>query len=393
MGIKSSFNSFLRDTCPDVFEPIHISEYSFKKVAIDISLYLHKYKAVCGDRWLSAFINLIASLRRNEIHCVFIFDGKAPVEKSGEQEKRRDTRDKLDHKLYELEEALADYNKTGIVAKCIIDIYSKSKSPKRLLGNRPGGVDMLWVEKKIKQRRGQLYDVSPKDFEDARELFTILKVPFYTAPGEAEKMCSAMCISGFVSAVLSEDTDVIAYGAPIFLSKIDTSSDTCVRITNSQLIDSLSLNRTKFLDLCIMCGTDYNSNISKIGSKTSYKKVLEYGGIDEISLETSLDVSVLNHVRVRQLFTDFSCENQAMIKIPYCGVPDFSLLEKFVSSRKIHLNIDKLCKDFTHNVVVFEGSEDEVDHKDQVENEVEEEEEEEVEEKEIEEEVEEEVEV
>ena len=384
MGIKSSFNSFLRDTCPDVFEQIHISEYSFKKVAIDISLYLHKYKAVCGDRWLSAFINLISSLRRNEIHCVFIFDGKAPVEKLGEQEKRRDTRDKLDHKLYELEEALDDYNKTGIVAKCIIDLYSKSKSPKRLLGNRPGGVDMLWVEKKIQQRRGQLYDVSPKDFEDARELFTILKVPFYTAPGEAEKMCSAMCISGFVSAVLSEDTDVMAYGAPIFLTKIDTSSDTCVRITNSRLIESLSLNKKKFLDLCIMCGTDYNPNISKIGSKTAYKKVLQHGGIDEISLETSLDISVLNHVRVRELFTDFSCEDKAMIKIPYCGAPDFSFLEKFVSSRKINVNIDKLCKDFTHNVVVFEGSDDdeEVEVEDEVEGSDDDEEEVEVEDEE-----------
>jgi 5'-3' exonuclease len=359
MGIKSSFNSFLRDTCPDVFEPIHISEYSFKKVAIDISLYLHKYKAVCGDRWLSAFINLIASLRRNEIHCVFIFDGGAPVEKSGEQAKRRDTREKLDHKLYELEEALADYNKSGIVAKCIIDLYSKSRSPKRLLGNRPGGVDMIWVEKKIEQRRGQLYDVSPQDFEDARELFRILHVPFYTAPGEAEKMCSAMCISGFVSAVLSEDTDVMAYGAPIFLTKIDTSFDTCVRITNSQLVNSLSLDSTKFLDLCIMCGTDYNPNIPKIGSKTAYKLVLQHGGIDEIGRDSSLDVSVLNHVRVRQLFTDFRCENQEMIKIPYCGSPDFSLLEKFVSSRKIHLNIDKLRIDFTHNVVIFEDSEDE----------------------------------
>jgi 5'-3' exonuclease len=350
MGIKSSFNSFLRDTCPDVFEQIHISEYSFQKVAIDISLYMHKYKAVCGDRWLSAFINLIASLRRNEIHCVFIFDGGAPAEKMGEQAKRRDTREKLDNKLYDLEEALEDYNKSGVVAKCLSDLYSRSRSPKRLLGNRENGVDMNWVEKKIAQKRGQLYDVSPQDFEDAKELFKILQVPFYTAPGEAEKMCSAMCISGFVSAVLSEDTDVMAYGAPVFLTKIDTSSDTCVRIKHNYLLEQLSLTITNFLDLCIMCGTDYNSNIPKIGSKTAYKQIIQYGSIDEIGLKTNLDISILNHNRVRQLFTDFNCENEAMIKIPYCGSPDFLLLEKFVSLRKIQINIDKLCKDFTHNI-------------------------------------------
>lgn len=359
MGIKSSFNSFLRDTCPEIFEPIHISEYSFMKVAIDISLYMHKFKAVCGDRWLSAFINLIASLRRNEIHCVFIFDGCAPPEKLGEQAKRRDTREKLDQNLFELEEAFSDYNKTGIVAKCLSNLYERSKSPKRLLGKSTGKVDMNWIEKKIEQKRGQLYTVTPEDFEHAKELFRILKVPYYTAPEEAEKMCAAACISGYVSAVLSEDTDVMAYGAPVFLTKIDTGSDTCVRITYSKLLESLELNKDQFLDLCIMCGTDYNPNIPKIGSKSAYKRIIQHGGIDQIAAETALDTSVLNHKRVRQLFTEFEIENSALLKIPFCGTPDFLSLEKFVEMHKIHLNIEKLRKNFTHNVVVFEDSDEE----------------------------------
>jgi 5'-3' exonuclease len=359
MGIKSSFNSFLRDTCPDIFEPIHISEYSFMKVAIDISLYMHKFKAVCGDRWLSAFINLIASLRRNEIHCVFIFDGCAPPEKSGEQAKRKDTREKMDQNLFELEEAFSDYNKTGVVAKCLSDIYERSRSPKRLLGKRSDGIDMKWIEKKIEQKRSQLYSVSPEDFNIARELFRILHVPYYTAPGEAEKMCSAMCISGLVSAVMSEDTDVMAYGAPMFLTKIDTGSDTCVRIKYNQVLESLKLTKDQFLDLCIMCGTDYNPNIPRIGSKSAYKRVIQHGGIDQIASETALDTSVLNHKRVRQLFTEFEIENNSLFKIPFCGTPDFVDLEKFVSIQKIHVNIEKLRKDFTHNIVVFEDSDEE----------------------------------
>ena len=359
MGIKSSFNNFLRETCPNVFEPVHISEYSFMKVAIDISLYMHKFKAVCGERWLSAFINLISSLRRNEIHCVFIFDGSAPPEKLGEQAKRRDNREKLDHQLYELEEAVEEYNKTGIVKKCLIDIYNKRRSPKRLLVKNSEKVDMIWVEKKIEQRRNQLYTVSAEDFEDAKELFRILKVPYYTAPGEAEKMCTALCIAGFVSAVLSEDTDVMAYGAPIFLTKIDTGTDTCVRITHSQLLESLELTKLQFLDLCIMCGTDYNPNISKIGSKTAYKLIAHHESIEKIMSDTSIDVSVLNYIRVRHLFTEFENENKEMIKIPFCGTPDFSCLEKFLITKILQINIDKLKKDFTHNIIVFEDSSEE----------------------------------
>jgi 5'-3' exonuclease len=108
-----------------------------------------------------------------------------------------------------------------------------------------------------------------------------------------------------------------------------------------------------------MCGTDYNPNIPRIGSKSAYKRVIQHGGIDQIASETALDTSVLNHKRVRQLFTEFQIENDALFKIPFCGTPDFADLEKFVSIQKIQVNIEKLRKDFTHNIVVFEDSDDE----------------------------------
>ena len=356
MGIRG-FNQFLRDNCPEVFEEIHISDYSFKKVAIDISLYLHKFKAVAGDRWLSSFINLIACLRRNEIHCVFIFDGQAPPEKDAERAKRRADREKMERQLYELEESFDEYTKTGVVAKCLSGLYERRRSPKRLLGPQSERIDMNWVEQKIQQKRNQIYDIAPEDFEHAKELFRILQVPYYTAPWEAEKMCSKLCIDGKVDAVLSEDTDVMAYSAPIFLSKIDTSKDTCVRIAYNTLLDGLDLTKQQFLDLCIMCGTDYNPNIPQVGSARAYARIVQHGGIEQIARETRLDTSVLNHKRVRQLFTEF--EDYNLESIPYCGRPNFEELERFVITQQIKVNIDKLRKDFIHSVVVFEDSEEE----------------------------------
>jgi 5'-3' exonuclease len=357
MGIKGNFNKFLRDICPEVFETIHISEYAYKKVAIDISLYLHKFKAVCGDRWLSAFINLIACLRRNEVHCVFIFDGKSPPEKDAERAKRREDREKMEKQLYELEEAIEEYHNTGVVAKCLSDLYARRRSPKRLLGKHREGIDMAWVESKIEQRRNQLYDIAPEDFEHAKDLFRILNVPFYTAPWEAEKMCSKLCLDGKVAAVLSEDTDVMAYAAPMFLTKIDTAADTCVRISHEALLEGLDLTPEQLLDLCIMCGTDYNPNIPRVGSKTAYKRIVQHGGIEQIAQDTTLDTSVLKHIRVRELFTDF--EDYKLDTIPFCGTPDFEKLEMFVIGHEVQVNIDKLRMDFTHKEIVFEDSEEE----------------------------------
>jgi 5'-3' exonuclease len=108
-----------------------------------------------------------------------------------------------------------------------------------------------------------------------------------------------------------------------------------------------------------MCGTDYNPNISKIGSKTAYKLIAHHESIEKIMSDTSIDVSVLNYIRVRHLFTEFENENKEMIKIPFCGTPDFSCLEKFLITKKLQINIDKLKKDFTHNIIVFEDSSEE----------------------------------
>ena len=136
MGIKN-FNKFLREKSPNVFEKIHLSEYAYKKVAIDISLYLFKFKAVCGDRWITAFINLISTLRRNNVHCIFVYDGKSPPEKDDEKAKRRNEKEKLQENVYKLNDALDNYHRTGVVENILQNLYKNRKktisSHKRLL--------------------------------------------------------------------------------------------------------------------------------------------------------------------------------------------------------------------------------------------------------------------
>lgn len=358
MGIKSNFSKFLKDKCPQAFDTVHLSHYRYKKVAIDISLYLHKFKAVCGDRWLTAFINLVSSLRRNELHCVFIYDGKAPDEKSAEQLERREAKEKLEKTVYELELALDEYHNTGIIPKILKDLYKNRRSPtvKRLLGNNDSEVNMQWVIDKVEQKKKQIINIDPSDFEQTKVLFDLLSVPYYVAPSEAEKMCSKLCIDGLVDAVLSEDTDIIAYGCPIFLSKIDTANDTCVQTEFSTILSGLDISREQFLDFCILCGTDYNKNIPNVGSTTAFKKIKQFDSIEGIQSNTSLDISVLNHERVRQLFTEF--EDYNIKDIPYCGQPNFDKLQEFISENKLNVNIDNLRKAFSENIIIFEEDEE-----------------------------------
>lgn len=357
MGIKN-LNKFLRDKAENLFTKIHLSEYAYKRVAIDISLYLFKFKAVCGDNWLNAFVNLVCSLRRNEIHCVFIYDGQAPPEKEAEKAKRKEEKEKLKKQVYDLEQALDVYHKTGVVENIIQELYKRRRSPsnKRLLGPTNQSIDMNWIEQKIEQKRAQIIDISTEDFQYTKDLFDILEVPYYTAPSEAEKFCSKLCIDGIVDAVLSEDTDIIAYGTPVFLSKIDTQQDCCIQVLNVEILETLSLSQHQLIDLCIMSGTDYNDNIFRIGGNKAYSLIKEHNDIDGITKNTNLDTSILKHIRVRELFTEF--ESYDITSIPYCGKPDYELLESFINTHQLGINIEKIKTNFTREIVFADSDDD-----------------------------------
>ena len=94
MGIKSNYNKFLKDISPNIFNTVHISNFIHKKIAIDTTLYMYKYKAIFGDTWIEGFARLIKCLRDNGVHCIFILDCPSLIEKTEEQTKRRESKQK-----------------------------------------------------------------------------------------------------------------------------------------------------------------------------------------------------------------------------------------------------------------------------------------------------------
>ncbi len=357
MGIKN-LSKYLKDNFPELFEVIHISEYAYKRVAIDTSLYLCHYKALCGDAWLGAFIKLVSVLRENEVHCVFIYDTKSPPEKDAEKKERMEAREKMEERVFILEQALEKYETTGEVEKVLIDFQEKKKISQKSLLNQRSFLNIGAIQYAIKNMRKQLFTITPQDFETTRELFKILQVPYFLAPMEAETMCSDLCIQGKVDAVLSEDTDVLAYGAPVFLTKVNTSEASCVRIRHVELLEKFKMTADEFLDFCIMCGTDYNKNIFRVGPHKAFQFISDYKSIDALPKKTKLDITILNHERVRELFRAYE---KSGVKVPYCGSPDFSSLEQFVFKKNVRTNIDSLRKSFIHNTIVIEDKEENKD--------------------------------
>ena len=120
------------------------------------------------------------------------------------------------------------------------------------------------IEYEVERIKKQAVKINSNSFMLSKELFDILGIPYFQAPVEAETTCADLCKRGFVDYVVSEDSDVLAYGAPFLITKINTSEDTCVIVNYSAILNSLEFTPEQFLDFCIMCGTDYNKNINII---------------------------------------------------------------------------------------------------------------------------------
>lgn len=351
MGIKN-LHKFLLKYAPNCYEKKHLSEFSYQRIAIDISLYLYKYKALSGDKWMESFIYLISSLRKWNIHCIFVYDNKAPIEKLKEQHRRREVRSKQNDKILELEKELEAYKNGEKPSEKIKEIIQLGKVISLLKKDNQSIIlnhHVKMIEDKIKNMKSVNISITEQDLQLTRELFDILKIPYTTAISEAEAYCSYLSIHKKVDGVLSEDTDVLVYGSPLFLTKINTFDDTVICINHEKMLSELNMTKESFVDLCIMIGCDYNSNIPKIGLEKSFSFIKTYKNIDEIQ-EIKETKEILNHKRCRELF---SIPESIDFNVPYCDIPDFNQIHEFFFKNHLSFNINKLKKNLGKSELSF----------------------------------------
>jgi len=101
-------------------------------------------------------------------------------------------------------------------------------------------------------------------------------------------------------AVYTCDSDAMPLLCPFILIKIE--GNFFIQRTLSTILENLELSPTEFQDFCILCGTDFNQKIHGIGPVRAYALIKQYKTIEEIEQHTELDISILNHERVRELF-------------------------------------------------------------------------------------------
>jgi hypothetical protein len=204
------------------------------------------------------------------------------------------------------------------------------------------------MDQEIEKINNSMLSIRSDDYLVTKHLLDILQVPYFQAVGEAEATCSALCRYHWVDAVMSEDTDVLAYGAPVFLHRMNFMTKTVIEIQYLELIHCLRMTSSQFLDFCIMCGTDYNKNIPQIGPEKSYRLLQKYESLENIHrCCPHLDVSILTFPRVRELF-HLELEEKHW-KIPFCGFPDMVQLSQFCFNHNCKVDMKVVETAFFHS--------------------------------------------
>lgn len=344
MGIHQ-LNTLLRKKCPHVFQELNIGVFAYEKIAIDISFFIYRLMAGRGDRWLEGFIELVACLRRHDVHCVFCYDGPAPPEKMATHAERKASKDRQANEIDRIKDAICRFVETGVVDDEIQAIYDKAV-PSFI---NKQAVTLEGLEGYLKKKEQQVVHRTDVDCSLTKKLFDILNVPWYDAPTEGETMCAHLNRIGDVKAVLSDDTDVLAYGGTTLISNLNMNTGECIVVEHSDIVEGLELTNESFLDLCIMCGTDYNKNMAGYGPMKALGLMQKHGSIDELA-NVGFDISILNHERGREIFTKpLDCKYNT----PYCGYPSVDELKEYVRENALRISMDLLLRSFARKTMVY----------------------------------------
>lgn len=148
----------------------------------------------------------------------------------------------------------------------------------------------------VKARRyGQQSVTASQDIiKEAKELLTLMGIPWVQAPGEGEAQTAYMAAKGSVWGAASQDFDSLLYGAPRHIRNLSVTGRRKLPRKNvyikvepemlelSHVLKSLELSRDQLIDLGILVGTDYNPNgVKGVGPKTALKLIRKHGSLQE----------------------------------------------------------------------------------------------------------------
>lgn len=263
MGIKQLM-SLINEKAATAVRKVPLETYIGRIIACDASMAMYQFiiatqfsssqgLAMLTDDQGTPTAHLLGLFNRtilfleHGVKPVWVFDGKPPVMKSGELERRKQAKE-------EAKEGLEAAKEEG-------NMEAAAKFAQRTV------------------------HISREMTEDAKLMLRLMGVPVIEAPGEAEAQCSSFVTLGSAYGVASEDLDSLTFGAKYLLRGFNSKKEPITEVCLEEVLRAFEMPMQEFVDLCILCGSDYTDAIQGVGPVTAFKFIKKYHSIEAVLAE------------------------------------------------------------------------------------------------------------
>jgi 5'-3' exonuclease len=299
MGIQGLL-PVLKKEVPEAFKIVTLRSYSGQTLAIDIRAWIYRF--LYGDPtstlYLTRFHFFLQKIDLLNIKLIVVNDGVAPKEKALTAEKRlkdkRRTKENTQSMIAILEETktqtAADLEEEPtdmqVDGKEDIDPFDRPSSSTTTLSCRI-------IQSAIDQRKKGEIHVTKDMMENTEKLFQLWGHRVIHSVDEGEALCSLLDRLNYVTGVLSEDSDVLAFGGRKLIRNVpkgaiienfDEGEMYFEEITVQTILDKIGLNLDEFIELALLCGTDFtgDAHIKGVGAKNALKEIQKYKNVQTV---------------------------------------------------------------------------------------------------------------
>ncbi|MCX6678568.1 MAG: flap endonuclease-1 [Methanothrix sp.] len=170
--------------------------------------------------------------------------------------------------------------------------------------------------------------INSEILQDGRRLILAMGLPVIQAPSEGEAQAARMAARGDVELVGSQDYDSLLFGAPLVVRNLAITGKRKLPRKNIYVdvepeiihleegLARLGISRKQLVEIGIMCGTDYNAGLTRVGPKTALKLIREKGDLESILAEQEEKIESYSEIREFFLHPDVTDDYEIKMKKP-----------------------------------------------------------------------------
>jgi flap endonuclease-1 len=170
--------------------------------------------------------------------------------------------------------------------------------------------------------------INSEILQDGRRLISAMGLPVIQAPSEGEAQAAHMAARGDVELVGSQDYDSLLFGAPQVVRNLTITGKRKLPRKNIYVdvepeiirleegLARLGISRKQLVEIGIMCGTDYNSGLTRVGPKTALKLIREKKDLEAILSQQEEKIESFSEIREFFLHPDVTDDYEIKMKKP-----------------------------------------------------------------------------